>query len=433
MTAVPTSSGTNWAGNVRFRAARVHLPASVPELQELMADATLVRALGTGHSFNTLADTPGDQVSVAGLPQEIEIDPAAGTVTVAGGMRYGEVVGPLHGQGLALHNLGSLPHISVAGAVATGTHGSGVTLGSLASAVRAVELVTAGGELVRLDRETDVDTFPGAVVALGALGVATRVTLEVQPSYEVAQHVYDDVPFDRLVEHLDEALAAAYSVSVFTDWSEPLRAQVWRKERVPAGEEASEEPPPRWLGGRLADGPRHPLPGMPAGNCTQQLGVRGPWHERLPHFRLGFTPSSGAELQSEYFVARTSGPDALAAVAGLRELVAPVVQTSEIRTVAADDLWLSPAYRRDSLAIHFTWVADTAAVAPVVAAVEAELAPFDARPHWGKVFSTPPEVVAGSYERLGDFAALTARLDPDGKLRNDLLDAYVHGGGASPQ
>ena len=415
------SGPTNWAGNVSFRAARHHRPTSLDELQVLVADSERLRVLGTGHSFNRIADTTGDLVSVGDLPITCTVDGDRRTVTVAGGMRYGEVVGPLHQQGWALHNLGSLPHISVAGAVATGTHGSGGGNGNLASAVRALEMVTADGELVSLDRDRDPETFPGCVVALGTLGVVTSLTLDVVPTYEMRQYVYDDLPFDQLARHLDEVLSGAYSVSIFTDWQDPVRGQVWLKRLD--GEAG--KPPEQWLGARLADGPRHPVPGRPAGSCTQQLGDPGPWHERLPHFRLEFTPSSGEELQSEYFVARDDATDALHAVAALRDRVAPVLQISEIRAVAADDLWLSPSYRQDSVALHFTWIADEDAVAPVVASVEAALEPFRARPHWGKVFSTPPGVVAGRYERFADFASLARRLDPAGKLRNDMVDAYV--------
>lgn len=411
---------SNWAGNVTFRAARHHRPTSVEQLQALVAGARRLRALGTGHSFNRLADTTGDLVSVADLPKVLELDAARQSVTVAGGMRYGELVGPLHEQGYALHNLGSLPHISVAGAVATGTHGSGPANGNLATAVRTLEMVTADGEIVALDRDRDRDTFPGAVVALGALGVVTRLTLDVLPAYEMRQYVYEDLAYDQLTGHFDEVVSGAYSVSVFTDWREPVRARVWVKCL-----DGADGPPQRWLGAQRADGPHHPVPGMPARHSTPQLGEPGPWHERLPHFRLGFTPSSGEELQSEYFVARSCAVAALDALAGLHDRIAPVLQISEIRTVAADDLWLSPAYRRDSVTLHFTWVADEPAVAPVVTAIEEVLEPFEARPHWGKVFSIPPGVVAGRYERSADFVALARRLDPTGKLRNDLLDDYV--------
>jgi alditol oxidase len=417
---------TNWAGNVAYRAGRHHTPTSVEELQHLVAASRRLRPLGTGHSFNALADTDGDQVSVTGLPPTIDVHAAEPTATIAAGLRYGELTGRLHEQGWALHNLGSLPHISVAGAVATATHGSGEGNGNLASSVRALQMVTADGELVTLQRGRDSD-FAGAVVALGALGVVVRLTLDLVPAFTVRQFVYEGLTLDRLLECFDDVVSAAYSVSVFTDWRDPVQAQVWVKQRV--GEE-SRVAVERWPGARLADGPRHPIGGMPPENCTPQLGVPGPWHDRLPHFKLGFTPSGGKELQSEYFVARSSAAPAIEALARIRGQVAPLLQTAEIRTVAADDLWLSPAYRRDSVALHFTWVADEAAVAPVVSAVEEVLAPFDARPHWGKVFGVQPDVVAAGYERWQDFVTLAERLDPAGVLRNELLASYLLPSGA---
>jgi hypothetical protein len=405
----------NWAGNVRYAARQFHRPGSLDELRRLVADSARVRAVGTGHSFNRLGDTDGDLVSLAGLPQAIELDRERSRVTVAGALRYGDVAAHLHTQGYALANLASLPHISVAGAIATATHGSGETHGNLATSVAGLELVTADGDLLRVDRDTDPDTLAGLVVGLGTLGLVTRVTLDLVPTFELRQYVRLGLPR----EALDEALGSAYSVSVFTDWRTPLLREVWRKQR------ADQPPPPAdWLGTTAADQPRHPVLGMPAENCTPQLGVPGPWHERLPHFRLGFTPSSGDELQSEYHLPRAAAAGALAALDEVAHLIAPVLQVCELRTVAADDLWLSPNHRQDSLAVHFTWIGDEVAVAPVLAAVEERLAPFGPRPHWGKVFTTDPAALAARYPRYADFAALLTRLDPSGKFRTDELDRY---------
>jgi xylitol oxidase len=412
---------TNWAGNVTFSAARTHRPATVAQLQRLVAGSERIRALGTAHSFNRIADSTGDLVSVAGLPPIIEVDRGRSTVTVGGGVRYGELAGRLHAAGYALANLGSLPHISVAGACATGTHGSGVANGNLATAVAAVELVTPDGELRELHRAAGGE-FAGAVVGLGALGVVTTLTLDLVPTFHMRQYVYDGLPFGQLAEHAEEVFASAYSVSLFTSWRRPEFDQVWRKHRL--DDPAGAAPPRRWLGAELADAPRHPVAG-PTRNCTAQQGVPGPWHERLPHFRLEFTPSSGAELQSEFLLARRDALAALEALRGIADRLAPVVQISELRTVAADDLWLSPSYRRDSVAIHFTWVADPAAVAPVLAAVEHRLAPFEPRPHWGKLFQSGPAAVRARYERAPDFQRLRHRYDPTGKLGNDLLDRYL--------
>ncbi|HEY0869096.1 MAG TPA: FAD-binding protein [Acidothermaceae bacterium] len=412
----------NWARNITFTAPDLHRPSSVDELRRLVASTRKIRALGTGHSFNTIADSPGDQVSLADLPSVLHIDAERSTVTVGSGVRYGELAPYLQSAGYAVHNLGSLPHICIAGACATGTHGSGVTNGNLATAVRAIEMVTASGDLVALDR--DHADFPGAVVALGMLGIVTSMTLAIEPTYDVAQSVYDELPFTELQDHLDDVLSAAYSASVFTDWRGPLLNAVWLKHRI-GSSGVQPAPQQQWFGATLADGPRHPVPGMAVANCTQQLGVPGPWHERLPHFRLDFTPSNGEELQSEYFVARASARGALDALNSIKDRIAPVRQIAEIRTIAADELWLSECYGRDSLAPHFTWVKDSGAVTPVLAAIEEQLAPFGARPHWGKVFTTSPDLVRSCYDRLPDFTALAARYDPTGKFRNDFVDRYI--------
>jgi xylitol oxidase len=414
-----TDRTTNWAGNLTYRARRVHRPTSLDELRRTVAGSDRIRALGTRHSFSAVADTTGDLVDMTALPTTAELDRDRRQVRVSGGTRYGFLAAYLHDHGLALHNLGSLPHISVAGACATATHGSGDRNGNLATAVAALELVTATGDVVSLDRGSP--DFPGAVVSLGALGVVTQLTLDVEPTYDVEQYVYDRLPAESLRAHLDEIFAAAYSVSVFTTWRHEHLDQVWLKRRTGH----HDVPPATWHGATLADGPRHPLPGMPATFCTEQGGVPGPWHQRLPHFRLEFTPSAGDELQSEYLVPRQHAVAALDAVAGLRRQVAGVVQVCEVRTVASDELWLSPSFGRDSVGIHVTWRPDLPAVMPVLAALDDALAQFDPRPHWGKLFTTDPETLRARYPRADDFVRLAHRYDPDGTFRNDFLDTYL--------
>ncbi len=411
---------TNWAGNVTFSTRRLHRPGSAGELGRLVSRGQQVRALGTGHSFSPVADTTGDLVSVAGLPRLVETDTARDTVQISAGLRYGEVADALHAAGRALPNLGSLPHISVAGACATGTHGSGIGNPTLASAACGLEMITAEGDLISLSRD-DAD-FAAAVTSLGALGIITSLTLRTVPAYDIRQYVYDGIDREQALAHFEEILAAAYSVSMFLTWRGPVIDQTWLKQRA-------EQPPPaaRWLGGSLAPGGRHPVPGAPAAHCTAQLGRRGPWHERLPHFRADFAPSTGAELQSEYLVPRARGAEALAALGEIGDRLAPVVQTTEIRAVAADGLWLSPAFQRDCAAFHFTWVPDYAAVRPVLAEVEAALGPLAARPHWGKLFAMSPQAVRGQFPRADDFRRLMAHYDPGGKFRNAFLDRYLPG------
>ncbi|WP_427165604.1 FAD-binding protein [Streptomyces sp. C1-1] len=404
-----TETVTNWAGNITYTAKELHRPHSLDALGALVAGSAKVRVLGSGHSFNEIAEPGAEGVllSIAALPPVIDVDTAARTVRVSGGVRYAELARAVDAHGLALPNMASLPHISVAGSVATGTHGSGVGNGSLASAVRDVELVTADGSTVTLGRGDE--RFDGAVTSLGALGVVTALTLDLEPSYEVEQHVFTELPLAGL--DFEKVAATAYSVSLFTDWREPGFRQVWLKRRT-------DQPLPGFPWAAPATEKLHPVPGMPAVNCTEQFGVPGPWHERLPHFRAEFVPSSGSELQSEYLLPRPYALEALHALDAIRGTVAPVLQICEVRTVAADTQWLSPAYGRDTVALHFTWIEDTAAVLPVVRRVEDALDGFDARPHWGKVFAVPAAVLRSRYPRLGDFRALARELDPAGKFTN---------------
>ncbi|WP_411698478.1 FAD-binding protein [Conyzicola sp.] len=414
-----TNVGENWARSYEYTAEALARPTSVGEVQDLVAAATRVRALGSRHSFTDLADSPGTLLSLERLDSPIDIDPQSRTVTVGGGVRYGDLATELQREGWALHNLASLPHISVAGAVATGTHGSGDTNGTLSSAVSALELVTASGELLTLHRgEPD---FDGAVVALGALGIVTRVSLDIQPTFDVRQDLYDDLTFADLLADFDAVTSSAYSVSLFTDWLGDTLRTVWIKSRMDAA-----APPERILGAPRQDVGRHMLPDQPAANVTQQGGIAGPWSDRLAHFKLGFTPSNGDELQSEYLVPRRNAIAAIEAVRSLGPRIAPLLLVTELRTMAADSLWLSGAYETDAVGIHFTWKPLAAEVRAVLPEIEALLLPLGARPHWGKVFSADRGDLEPLYPRLGEFRELAARLDPQRKFGNAFLERTVY-------
>jgi xylitol oxidase len=425
LTTSSLSGLTNWAGNYAYVAARLHEPESIEQLRDIVRSVPRLRVLGSRHAFNDLADTTGDLVSLARLPRVLELDRRAGTVTIDGAMRYGDLCPALDAAGFALPDLASLPHISVAGACSTSTHGSGDRLGSLSTAVSGLEVLSADGEQCSFTRDRDRNEFNGAVVSLGALGVITSLTLQLQPAFRMRQHVYEGLPLRAGLDHFDEITSSAYSVSLFTEWRAPEFDQVWLKRRVTDGEDF--EPPDTFFGATLATRQSHPIDGMPPEACTPQLGVPGPWHERLPHFRMDATPSAGNELQSEYQVPRHRAVEALQALEPLRERIAPLVQISEIRTIAADDLWLSPSFGRESVAIHFTWLPDWTAVSGLLPLIEAALAPFEPRPHWGKLFTIPPDQLRPRYPKMREFGALIARHDPAGKFRNAFIDRYVFG------
>jgi xylitol oxidase len=406
---------TNWAGNLTYRAVAVHHPATVAEVQDLVARLPRVRALGTRHSFSAVADRPGgDLVSLDALPPEIVGDADAMVVSVTGGTRYGELAAELHAKGFALHNTGSLPHISVAGATATGTHGSGDANGILSTAVVALDVVRADGSVTTVDRG-DPD-LAAVAVGLGMFGVITRVVLEVRPTYQVRQDVYVGAPWEGVLEAFDEIMAGAYSVSLMGDLGSPVLAQIWQKSRV--GDERPTPAPQSLYGGRWYDDAD-----VPAGiGLNPRAGVVGPWSERLPHFRLDTPPSVGGdELQTEYFVARRHAVDALRVLRGMGERISPHLHAAEIRTVAADDLWLSPAYRRDSVSIGFTWRKQPEQVHTLIGDVEAALADFAPRPHWGKLHRLSGADLGLRFPRLQDALDLARHHDPAAKFASDLL------------
>lgn len=414
----------NWAGNYSFSATEVFVPEQIEQVQKRVADSSRIKVLGTRHSFNGIADTNACHLSLEKLNRVIELDRENNRVTVEAGIRYGELGRYLHDRGYALHNMASLPHISVAGAVATATHGSGDRNGNLATAVHALELVKADGETVVFSRDQDDVSFAGAVVGLGALGAVTKLTLNVVPAFHVSQILYESLPLAQLEDHFDEIFSSAYSVSLFTDWTSPAINQLWLKRIHTNHSENQAEP--EYFGAKLAGTNLHPVPGISPDNCSEQMGVPGPWCDRLPHFRMEFTPSAGEELQSEYFVARKDAYEALRAIDSMREQIAPHLFISEIRTIAADDLWMSPSYKQDSVGIHFTWRPDFESVRKVLPVIEEKLAPFHARPHWGKLFTMQPERLQSLYEKLPDFRQLILSCDPKRKFQNGFLEKYIY-------
>ena len=421
----PPAVRTNWAGNYQYRTDNLLAPKSVEEVRQAVKRCKKLRALGARHSFNGIADSTANQISLK-LLDEMTLDAKSRTVTVGGGITYGQLAPYLEGQGFAVHNLASLPHVSVAGACATATHGSGSHNGNLSTAVTGMEIVTADGEVVALSPQKNGERFPGAVVALGGLGVVTKITLEVQPTFQVRQVVYENLSLAHLEHHLDDIFVSGYSVSLFTDWQNHRATQVWIKHRVEPG--VAFEFPPDFYGAKPATQKLHPLAGHSAENCTEQMGIPGPWYERLPHFRINFTPSSGAELQTEYFVPRERGYEAVLAVEKLRDQIGPHLFISELRTIDADNLWMSTCYRRPSMAIHFTWKPEWPAVKQLLPLIEEQLAPFDARPHWAKLFTMAPARVQSLYPKLADYRELLKHYDPDGKFRNEFLNTNIYGG-----
>jgi len=415
---------TNWADNYTFMAARIGRPGSIDEVRRLVASTPRIRAIGTRHSFNGIADSRGDLIDLAGMDPCFVIDPEQMTVTVGAGISYGTLAAHLQAQGYALHNMGSLPHISVAGATATGTHGSGDTNGNLSTAVRGLQLVVGSGDLVHVRRGDP--GFDGMVVGLGAFGVVTRVTLDIQPSFQVRQDAFIDLPWDTLLADFDAVFSSAYSVNILTKWGDPSVNRLWLKTRLVNG--MPSDVTAAHLGALPAPVDKiSSSPDDPTSRLNPFGGMPGPWSERLPHFRLDRQPGVTEQIQSEYMVPRSRIITALKNLRAIAHRIDPYLYATEIRTMAADDLWLSPSHGRDSVGIHFTWQRRPAAVDPITQEIEAMLLPLGARPHWGKLIHAKASQLTQLYSHMGAFRQLADRYDPTGKFRNAYLIKHVFG------
>ncbi|HZG25540.1 MAG TPA: FAD-binding protein [Chitinophagaceae bacterium] len=414
----------NWAGNLEYSTNSLYGAKSVEQVQQFVKKTNKLKVLGSRHCFNRIADSRDHFISLKDMDKVIAIDAKARTVTVEAGIKYGQLCPYLDEKGFALHNLASLPHISIAGACATATHGSGVKNGNLSTAVAAIQMVTAGGEIIEFSRAKDGSKFDAAVVNLGALGIVTAVTLNIVPKFSMRQDVYLNLPLREVKDHFEEIMSGGYSVSLFTDWQKEIFSEVWVKRRL--DETMKIKPGSDYFGAKPATKNLHPIVELSAINCTEQMGVAGPWYERLPHFRMGFTPSSGKELQSEFFIPRQHAVEALLAVTALRDQITPHLFISEIRTIDGDTLLMSPCYKQPSIAIHFTWKPDWSSVLKVLPVIEQQLAPFQARPHWGKLFTMSPTKIKTLYNNLPAFQQLAKEYDPAGKFRNEFLDNTIY-------
>ncbi len=412
---------TNWAGNLTYSTSNVFYPKTIEEVQSLIKQHEKIKVLGTRHCFNTIADSTDNLLSTKEMNKVVSLDANARTVTIEGGMNYGQLCPILNDKGFALHNLASLPHISVAGACTTATHGSGVKNGNLATAVIGLQIVTASGDIVNLSKKEDAEQFNAAVISLGALGVIAKITLALQPAFKMKQYVFERLPLQELKRNFDKIVSAGYSVSLFTDWQNDFINEVW----VKAQEDDNSAADPEFYGAKAATQNMHPIAALSAENCTEQMGVPGAWYERMPHFKMGFTPSSGKELQAEYFVPHKHAVDAILAIQRMGKAIGPHLFISEIRTIRKDNLWMSPHRSEDCVAIHFTWKQEWDAVTTLLPVIEKELVPYSARPHWGKIFTMPAKQLASHYEKLDDFKKLAKQYDPKGKFRNAFLDKNI--------
>ncbi len=413
-----TMANTNWAGNIEYFPTDFHQPSSTEEVQDLVSRATSVKVIGTRHSFNHIGSPTEVFISSRNLSRVVSIDRIEGSVWVQAGITYGELSLVLDSEGLALKNMASLPHISVGGAIATATHGSGFQNQCLSSQALALKFVLADGSLLEVDKHADPELFQACVVHLGAIGALVEVKLALVPRFEIAQSVFLNVKFESAVNQLMEILSLGYSVSLFTQWKGDCLDQIWVK-RLP-----SEPSPDRFLNGIGASKAQqkvHPILDVDPVNCTDQLDIPGPSFDRLPHFKFDFTPSHGEELQSEYLIPQPYAQDALRALHAHQSAFDKHLLISEIRTIAADSALMSPFCAVDAMGIHFTWKKDWHSVKAILPLVESVLSQYQPKPHWGKLWAMKPKQVAQSYPGLSEFKKTIQKYDPNKKFQNPFL------------
>jgi xylitol oxidase len=423
----------NWAGNVTFNTTKIFYPKNAKEIQELVKATDKIKVLGSGHSFTEICDSSEAIISLTELNKIISLDKENHTVTVEGGIKYGSLCSFLHENGYALHNLASLPHITIAGACATATHGSGNKNGILATNVTAIEFIDGEGEIQTLSDEKDGEIFKGAVVSLGAIGVITKMTLKLIPTFNLKQIVYQELHMSQLAENFNAIHSIGYSVSLFTNWANKNINQVWIKSihdelktaTINIDTTITTVIVDDLYGAKVATSKVHPIAEQSTEHLTDQMGTFGPWYERMTHFKMSFDPSIGGELQAEYFLAIEYAFEAIMAVEALNEKLFPYLLITEIRTIMADDLWMSPFYKKDSIAIHFLFKPDWENVKILITLIEEKLEPYKPIPHWGKLFMMEPKTLQYRYERINDFRELLKKYDMKGKFRNNFINKYI--------
>lgn len=403
----------NWSENFTFEATGVERPKTIAQLQDVVAAAPRAKAVGTRHCFTRIADSPGGVlVDTSGLDVGVTVDHDTMTATVPAGWSYSKIVAELEAQGVALPNLASLPHVSIAGATATGTHGSGDTNQVMAACMSGIELVDGEGELRTID--SGHPDLKALSVGLGAFGIFTTLTVDVEPSYLVQGAYFRETSWQNLLDNLDDVMASAYSVNLHAAYSDTNVRGIWSKYRLEGSEPL--DLPDELFGMTRVEGQLTP------GKNTI-INEPGPWSERLAHFTPESAPSAeGDELQTEYFVDRKHGAAAINALRKMGADLDPHLHGTEIRTVASDDLWLSPCYRRETLSLGMTWRKHEPEVRALLPRMEEALAPFEARPHWAKLFAYDRSALLDQFEHLDATLTLAESYDPNGTFNNPYLE-----------
>ncbi|MEV0693630.1 D-arabinono-1,4-lactone oxidase [Streptomyces sp. NPDC050388] len=427
-----TKNGTwrNWGGTVLARPAREVTPASVEELASAVRraaeDGLPVKAVGTGHSFTSVAATDGVQIRPRLLTGIRDIDRAAGTVTVEAGTPLKRLNTALAREGLSLTNMGDIMEQTVAGATSTGTHGTGRDSASVAAQIRGLELVTADGSVLACSERENPDVFAAARIGLGALGIVSAITFAVEPIFLLTARE-EPMPLDRVLAEFDELHAENEHFEFY--WFPHTGNTNTKRNNRSAGPERPVHPVKGWLEDEFlsngvfqaANWVGRAVPAtVPAIARISSRALSARTYTDIP-YKVFTSPRRVRFVEMEYAVPREALVDTL------RELKAMVDRSPlrvsfpvEVRTAPADDITLSTASGRDTAYIAVHMFRGTPYQGYFTAA-ERIFTAHEGRPHWGKINTRDADYLSRVYPRFAEFTALRNRLDPERRFRNDYL------------
>ena len=429
----------NWAKTVYYNHT-IHYPKTVEEIQHILQYHAKIRVLGSMHSFNNITKLPqefnGVYISMSNMNQVIKCCRGE-RVTIQPGITFGELGEYLHERNFGFHNMASLPHITVGGAISTGTHGAGVFNGNLASHVMQVKLISADGKLrtYRIGQDPEFQHIP---VSFGLAGIIVEIELDIVPDYDIQQCIYENLPFNTIKKSdYKTAFSSAYSFSIFTQWKNRKFTSIWAKYRLRKGRNGNEESImidcPDMNKIKPSSNKVHPLPGGDTSFVSGGIGknYKEPGYVGLPHFLMEGVPSQGEELQSEYFVSSHMFDVVIEVLFHHFEenpKLYDLLYVSEMRFVAGDKLTLSPQHvLGSSIGFHFTWKKEFDQVVDALKGIENVLKPYNALPHMGKLFTMTGRELEGKYgqRNLRAFQSFVAPLDPLKKFVNPFLQNLI--------
>uniref|UniRef100_A0A915D0Y3 FAD-binding PCMH-type domain-containing protein n=1 Tax=Ditylenchus dipsaci TaxID=166011 RepID=A0A915D0Y3_9BILA len=417
----------NWGGNFNFSTQDIKYPTTTAGVQQLVKECKgKIRPVGTRHSFSEIANTNDTLICLVHMNLILSVDPSVPSVTVQAGITYTDLIPFLQSIGLAIPMMASLGEISIAGAINTAVHGSGAGIGNLATQVLGLQMVLADGSVVQYSKGQNDTELAAATVGLGALGIVTQVTLQAQPTYNLAINVFENMDMSVLDTQLYNITHSGYAINMWSTFGTPgVLDQVWITTKVDSNGVNAYGNVSQLYGAPAATAQSSPIAALPPTYVVPQMGIVGPYYERLTDYDLGLSGQEGQQTQSEYYVDFDDFVPALKALQTLSAEINAVVYVALFRITEKDELWMSPQYKKTTMAIHFSWQPKLDQVMALLPKIEAALAPFNPIPHWGKLYTLKPEQYLPLLPKYPEWREQVELHDPTHKFRNKWLEENI--------